>query len=131
MKLFATMSNITLTKFYNDNYIPKYMERCFREGYKITNHVIAIKDLINLFLFKNKNINYLYLDYRNVFDLVWRELCNKLVKEGINGVIIRVIKNMYNNIKSCGSIISSQTILEATEELGKGLICHQLYFLYM
>ncbi len=44
----------------------------------------------------------LYIDYRKAFDLVWRDgLWYKLLKVGIDGKIMRVIKNMYNNIKSC------------------------------
>ncbi len=44
----------------------------------------------------------LYIDYRKAFDLVWRDdLWYKLLKVGIDGKIMRDIKNMYNNIKSC------------------------------
>ncbi len=99
------MLNVRLTKFCNDNFIVKVMQAGFREGYSTTDHVFVIKNLIDLFLSKKKKLHSLYIDYRKAFDLVWRDgLWHKLVKVGIDGKIIRVIKNMYSNIKYCVSL---------------------------
>ena len=43
-----------------------------------------------------------FIDFQKAFDSVWRSgLWSKLLKEGINGKILRVIVNMYDKIKSC------------------------------
>lgn len=44
----------------------------------------------------------MFVDYKKAFDMVWREgLWYKLVKEKVNGKIFNVIRNMYDNIRSC------------------------------
>ena len=104
-KLFTTVLNARLTKFCNDNFVVKEIQAGFREGYTTMDHVFVIRNLIDLFLSKKKKLFCLYIDYKKAFDLVWRDgLWHKLLKEGIDGKVIRVIKNMYCNIKSCVSL---------------------------
>ena len=44
----------------------------------------------------------MFLDYRKAFDLVDRTyLWQKLLKTNINGKLLNVLQNMYNNAKSC------------------------------
>ncbi len=51
---------------------------------------------------KKRELFCLFIDYEKAFDKVWREgLWYKLVKENIKGKILNVIRNMYDNIKSC------------------------------
>ena len=46
----------------------------------------------------------LFIDYKKAFDTVWREgLWYKLSKSGIKGKVFNLIKNMYDDIKSCVS----------------------------
>ena len=53
----------------------------------------------------------LFVDYKKAFDLVPRDgLWFKLVKEKVNGKILNVIKNMYDNIRSC--VMLNQKISE-------------------
>lgn len=43
-----------------------------------------------------------FVDFKKAFDTVWRVgLWQKLIKNGINGKILRVVVNMYKNVKSC------------------------------
>ena len=51
---------------------------------------------------EQKKLYCVFIDYRKAFDSVWRNgLWVKCLRAGINGKIIKVIRNMYNNIKSC------------------------------
>ena len=101
-KLFTTLLNERLADFCEENEIIKEIQAGFRQGYSTVDHVFVIKSLIDLFLHRRKKLFCLYIDYRKAFDLVWRDgLWYKLLKEGVDGKIMRVIKNMYNNIKSC------------------------------
>lgn len=104
-KLFTTMLNVRLTKFCDGNDIIKEMQAGFRQGYSTTDHLFVLKHLIDLFQYKRKRLYCLYVDYRQAFDLVWKNgLWHKLLNVEINGKVIRVIQNMYNNIKSCFSV---------------------------
>lgn len=45
-----------------------------------------------------------FIDLKQAFDTVWRKgLWDKLLNIRINGKCFNLIKNMYNNIKSCVS----------------------------
>ena len=104
-RLFTTLLNARLTEFCDNNSVIKEMQAGFRQGYSIIDHVSLIKNLIDLFLARKKKLYCLFIDYRKALDLVWRDaLWHKLLKVGINGKIIRVIRNMYSNIKSCVSV---------------------------
>ena len=49
-----------------------------------------------------KNFYCTFIDFKKAFDTVWRlGLWQKLVKNQVTGKILRVIFNMYDNIKSC------------------------------
>ena len=101
-KLFTTLLNVRLTEFCEENQIIKEIQAGFRQGYSTVDHVFVIKSLIDLFLHRRKKLFCLYIDYRKAFDLVWRDgLWYKLLNAGVDGKIMRVIKNMYSNIKSC------------------------------
>ena len=101
-KLFTTLLNVRLTDFCEENQVIKEIQTGFRQGYSTVDHVFVIKSLIDLFLHRKKKLFCLYIDYRKVFDLVWRDgLWYKLLNVGVDGMIMRVVKNMYNNIKSC------------------------------
>ena len=92
-KLFTTILNERLTQFYDDNHIIKEMQASFRQGYSTTDHVVVMKNLIDLFHYKKKNLFCLFIYYSKAFDLVWRDaLRYTLLKVGINGKVIRVIK---------------------------------------
>ena len=51
---------------------------------------------------KKRKMYCCFIDFTKAFDNVWRiGLWQKLLKEGIHGKILNVIKNMYAEIKSC------------------------------
>jgi hypothetical protein len=43
-----------------------------------------------------------FIDYRKAFDLLVRsKLCWKLITQGIDGKMLRIIQSLYRNVKSC------------------------------
>ena len=57
-----------------------------------------------LILYKNfkKNLFIAFIDYQKAFDTIWRAgLWSKLMKEGIGGKFLNIIKDMYAKSKSC------------------------------
>ncbi len=101
-KLFTSILNERLNIFCNERNIINEIQAGFRPGYSTLDHIFLLKSIIDMFLWKKRRLFCLFVDYQKAFDLVWREgLWYKLVKQNVNGKILRVIKNMYNNIKSC------------------------------
>ena len=48
------------------------------------------------------NLYVAFIDYAKAFDTIWRDgLWFKLVKEGISGKFLNIVKNMYQKSKSC------------------------------
>ena len=65
-------------------------------------HVFTLKSLIDIFLHKKKKLFCAFVDFKKTFDTVWRSgLWIKLISFGITGKLFNVIRNIYNNIKSC------------------------------
>ena len=58
--------------------------------------------MINIYQSKNKQIYCAFVDYRKAFDFINRSnFWTKLLEQGINGKLIKVIYNLYENSKSC------------------------------
>ena len=58
--------------------------------------------IINLFKNHKKSIFLAFIDYQKAFDTIWRaELWRKLIKEGVGGKFLNIIKDMYAKSKSC------------------------------
>ena len=65
-------------------------------------HVFTLHVLTELLKQKKKKLFCLFVDYSKAFGSVWRVgLWVKLLGNGINGKLFRVIYNLYQNIKSC------------------------------
>ena len=60
-----------------------------------------LNELINLYLHKKQRLYCCFIDYQKAFDTINRSaLWGKLIKNGINGKIVRVIYNMHVSAKS-------------------------------
>jgi hypothetical protein len=80
----------------------------FRKGYSTIDHVFVLHNLINMYLHKGKCLYGCFVDYRKAFDSVDRvELWQKLLKSDINGRILDVVVNLYEQAKSCLSVNGS------------------------
>jgi hypothetical protein len=65
-------------------------------------HCFVLNELINIYLHKKKRLYCCFIDYQKAFDTIIRSaLWGKVISNGINGKILRVIYNMYDNAKSC------------------------------
>ena len=74
----------------------------FRENYCTNDHIFVLNTLINIYQNKNKQIYCAFVDYKKAFDFINRSnVWGKLLEYGINGKIITVIYNIYENSKAC------------------------------
>ena len=101
-KIFTAVINNRLTVYLNDSKILGEEQAGFRENYSTSDHIFVLNTLINIYQCKNKQIYCAFVDYRKAFDFINRSnLWGKLLEYGINGKIITVIYNLYENSKSC------------------------------
>ena len=58
--------------------------------------------IIDFYLQKRKRLYCAFIDYKEAFDLIDRTfLWFKLLKVGVNGKFLNVVKNLYKSAKSC------------------------------
>lgn len=101
-KLFTAILNKRLSDYVEVTGILGEEQAGFREGYSTTDHIFTLYSIIDLYLHKGKRVYCAFIDYKKAFDLIDRtSLWLKLISNGINGKVITVIHNMYNNAKSC------------------------------
>ena len=100
-KLFTSVLNSRLENFLEQNDIINENQAGFRAGYSTTDHIFVLHSLMELLKTKKKKLFCTFIDFSKAFDSVWRVgLWIKLLSNGINGKIFRLIYNMYQNIKS-------------------------------
>ena len=105
-KLFTAAINDRLTKFVELNKIIGEEQAGFRAGYSTQDHIFALHTIIDIYLNKLNNrktrLYCAFIDYQKAFDLVDRaSLWSKLLLCNINGRIMKLIHNLYQNTKAC------------------------------
>ena len=107
-KLFTCCINVRLGNYLDAKGIIGEEQAGFREGYSTIDHIFVLNELINLYLEKKQRLYCCFIDYKKAFDTINRTaLWEKLLKNEINGKILTVIVNMYQNAKSC---VKQQTL---------------------
>jgi hypothetical protein len=107
-KIFTAVLNERINKYLTSNNILNENQAGFRQKYSTTDHVFTLKFLIDKLKAKKKKLFCSFIDFSAAFDKIWRiGLWGKLLKTGINGKLLQIIYNMYQDIKSCVSINNS------------------------
>ena len=85
-KLFSILLNSRLTHLVEVNQTIGPEQAGFRSGFSTTDHMFALKSLIDIYLSKRKRLYCCYIDYSKAFDTISRsELWFKLIKCNISG----------------------------------------------
>ena len=101
-QLFSNLINHRLTLFVYNNNIIGPEQAGFRAVFLTTDHMFAIKTLIDLYNHKRKKIFCCFVDYSKAFDSISRtKLWHKLLESNISGKIFILVHNMYKTAKSC------------------------------
>ncbi|MEW8546520.1 MAG: reverse transcriptase family protein [Candidatus Thiodiazotropha sp.] len=101
-KLFTCILNNRLTKYMEDNNLLSEIQSGFRKDYATLDNIFSLYSLLEYHKSKKTKLYCCFIDFTKAFDNVWRiGLWQKLIKQGIQGKILNVIKNMYAKIKSC------------------------------
>ena len=104
-KVFTTIINNRLTTFLESNNKLSETQSGFRSGYSTADNILVLYFLIDYLKSKGKTVYCTFIDYSNAFDNLWRVgLWRKMLDLGIDGKCLRIIKNIYKDVKSCISL---------------------------
>lgn len=109
-KLFTAILNNRIQKYADEYEVIDGCQAGFRKGYSTTDNIFILHQLIELACKSKHKLHCAFIDLKQAFDRVWRDgLWEKLMKYHINGKCLRIIQNMYSNIKSCVLVNNCKT----------------------
>ena len=102
-KIFTKILNNRLSQYVEEMNILSESQGGYRRGYSTIDQAFVLHALVQKYLIKRKGRFYcLYIDFAKAFDCVQHNLLwYVLLKQGINGKILNVIKSMYSKMHSC------------------------------
>lgn len=99
------MLNERLNIYLEENDLLNENQAGFRKHYSTTDHIFSLYSLIELLKYEKKKLFCCFVDFSKAFDSVWRiGLWRKLINTHVNGNFLRVLRNIYKDIKSCISL---------------------------
>jgi len=107
-KLFTTVLNNRIENICYENNTISDAQFGFRKGRSTTDAIFILHSLVQNFLFENKRLYVIFVDMMKCFDTIYRNaLWLKMYKCGIQGKILRIVRDMYQKVKSCVKSLSS------------------------
>ena len=101
-KIFTSVLNKRIVTFCNDNNVISDAQFGFQKGKSTVDIIIILSSLVQKYLNENKRLYCVFVDFKKAFDCVYRNaLWLKLYKQGIQGKLLRIIRDMYQKVKSC------------------------------
>ena len=107
-KLFTTILNNTIEIFYVNNNRISDAQFGFKKGHSTVHATFVLFSLIQKFLNEKQRLYVCFVDLKRCFDSRNRNaLWYKLYNTGIQGKLLRIIRDMYSKVKSCVKHCSS------------------------
>ena len=104
-KLFTSYLNERLSNFVKAHDTVGPEQAGFKSDNSTIDHIFVLKTLADIYLNKRKRLYCCFVDYQKAFDTINRtKLWTKLLFSGIPGRILKVIKNLYSQAKSCVNV---------------------------
>ena len=101
-KLFTATINARLVKWSDENNVLSDAQFGFRPGYGTHDAIFALHSIVSKSLRNGKRIYCCFIDYKKAFDSVSHfRLWLKLVRYGVTGKLLNLMKTMYSKLKSC------------------------------
>ncbi len=101
-KIFTSILNRRISDFCERNNVLSDAQFGFREGRSTVDALHLLLSITQRYLNENKRLYCVFVDMKKAFDSVDRNsLWFKLYRSGIQGKMLRVIRDMYSKVKSC------------------------------
>ena len=101
-KLFSKIINSRLNIWGGETY-NVYIEAQagYRKGMGTVDNIFVLQGIINHILNQNKKLYTAFVDFTKAFDFIVRDIIwYKLIKLGVRGKILNIVRSMYNVVKS-------------------------------
>ena len=100
-KLFTSVLNSRLYSYLTNENLLGNEQAGFRPQHSTLDHILALHILSKSYIDQKKRLFCAFVDYSKAFDFIDRTyLWQKLLNSNINGKVLNVIRNMYQNAKS-------------------------------
>ena len=100
-KLFTRVINNRLSEWAESYYVLIEAQAGFRTGMSTVDNIFVLHGLISHMINHGKKFYCAFIDFTKAFDYVVREnLWCKLIKLGLRGKILNIIRSMYSSVKS-------------------------------
>ena len=100
-KLFTSVINARLTSWAEKYNVYIETQSGFRSGYSTIDNVFLLKNIVDRYINTGNKLYCCFIDFRKAFDYVTRlGLWYKLLRLGIRGNIIDIIRSMYTDVLS-------------------------------
>jgi len=107
-KLFTSILNNRLDEWAESNFVYIEAQAGFRKGMGTVDNIFILHNVINHCLNNGDKLFCAFVDFKKAFDFVVRDiLWFKLMRYGVKGNILKVIRSMYNNVKSRVKVFES------------------------
>ena len=101
-KIFTGVLNNRLTQWAESNNVLSDSQFGFRKGRSTTDAIFVLNGIIQKILNEKGRLFCAFVDLKKAFDSIYLNgLWFKLYKLGVNAKTLRIIKDMYNNVKTC------------------------------
>ena len=101
-KIFTGILNKRLNNWVDNNNIVSDAQFGFRRGRSTVDAIFVLNAIIQRILSKNERLACAFVDLRKAFDSIYRNaLYFKLNRLGVNAKMLRIIRDMYTNVKAC------------------------------
>ncbi len=101
-KLYATILNMRLTAWAEDNNLRATGQAGFRKDHHTSDQIFVLRTLIEQQRLAGNPLYVCFVDFQKAYDTVPRDqLWGKLDRMGINGFILDAIKALYNDVPVC------------------------------
>ena len=129
-KIFTGVLNNRLKNWVEDNNVLSDSQFGFRKGRSTTDACFVLNAAIQKILSEKGRLYCAFVDFKKAFDSVYLNgLWHKLLKLGINAKMLRIIRDMYNNVKTCvRSCRSYSDFFECAVGLKQGEVISPLLF---
>lgn len=102
-KAFTKILNARLVKWAELHDLQYEEQAGYRKGYSTIDNIFTLYAITEKYLCKDKGRFYvLFIDFSKAFDSIPHSLLwFKLIQEGVHGKMLKLLRNMYGNLKSC------------------------------
>ena len=109
-KVFAIMLNERLENWSISNNVMRIEQIGFQKKSRTSDHLFVLKTVIDFYKSQGQTVYVCFVDFQKAFDCVWRNaLLYKLLKQGMNPLLVKLIQSMYCNTSQTLKINSGIT----------------------